>query len=82
MLQYTAISIFDVRGRGEETSTARITTSLGPQALRQWSSLAHRKASAEARCLLSRTIVPLKSIEYGVYGDLIIIIIYPKPYST
>ena len=25
-------------------------------------------------------IVPLKSIEYGVYGDLVII--YPKPYSV
>ena len=27
----------------------------------------------------NRSIVPLKKIEYGVYGDLIII--YPKPYS-
>ena len=30
---------------------------------------------------LRSCLVPLKYIEYGVYGDLIMILMYPKPYS-
>ena len=35
-----------------------------------------------ARVLRMRTTAPLKWIEYGVYGDLITIYFYPKPYSV